>query len=181
VSRLKKPAQELAWASIGNVIAAIQICEVYDRSGFIFAREIGLHKDVQELDFLNHHPNTICTRNVSLDVIRCDCHSDRDDVLGLGYDLRERGFLVYILQPIIDARDEIKAAIRREQQRDDPDEDRLAELEGQSGALKWILVACFGYQGFSNAKFGRIECYGMINAYAREILLAAKQRLEVGG
>jgi DNA polymerase I len=86
-----------------------------------------------------------------------------------------------VLQPIIDARDEIKAAIRREKERDNPDEDRLAELEGRSGALKWILVACFGYQGFSNAKFGRIECHEAINAYAREILLTAKQRLEAGG
>ena len=82
---------------------------------------------------------------------------------------------------IIDARDEIKAAIRREKDRDNPDEDRLAELEGRSGALKWILVACFGYQGFSNAKFGRIECHETINAFAREILLTAKQRLEAGG
>ncbi|TKX84451.1 DNA polymerase I, partial [Halorubrum sp. SS5] len=55
------------------------------------------------------------------------------------------------------------------------------ELEGRSGALKWILVACFGYQGFSNAKFGRIECHEAINAFAREILLTAKQRLEAGG
>ncbi|GAB7011472.1 hypothetical protein JCM31271_34150 [Halorubrum trueperi] len=86
-----------------------------------------------------------------------------------------------MLQPLIDARDEIKAAIRRENERDDPDEDRLVVLEGRSGALKWILVACFGYQGFNNAKFGRIECHEAINAFAREILLTAKQRLEAGG
>ena len=128
------------------------------------------------------HPDIICTRNVSPDVIRCSCHSDRDDVPGLGYSIcDDRGYLVDVLQPIIDARDEIKAAIRREKARDDPDEDRLAELEGRSGALKWILVACFGYQGFSNAKFGRIECNEAINAFAREILLTAKQRLEAGG
>jgi len=207
VSRSKKPVQELAWASIGNVLTAIQICEAHDRNvlvpwnswrhefykpmgtlhdadrgGFIFAPEVGVHEDVHELDFSSLYPNIICTRNVSPDVIRCDCHSDRDDVPGLGYSIcDERGYLVDVLQPIIDARDEIKAAIRREQLQDDPDEDRLAELEGRSGALKWILVACFGYQGFSNAKFGRIECHEAINAYAREILLRAKQRLETGG
>ena len=207
VSRSKKPVQELAWASIGNVLTAIQICEAHDRDvlvpwnswrhefykpmgtlhdadrgGFIFAPEVGVHEDVHELDFSSLYPNIICTRNVSPDVIRCDCHSDREDVPGLGYSIcDERGYLVDVLQPIIDARDEIKAAIRREQQRDDPDEDRLAELEGRSGALKWILVACFGYQGFSNAKFGRIECHEAINAFAREILLTAKQRLEAGG
>jgi len=61
------------------------------------------------------YPNIICTRNVSPDVIRCSCHSDREDVPGLGYSIcDDRGYLVDVLQPIIDARDEIKAAIRRE-------------------------------------------------------------------
>ena len=207
VSCSKKPVQELAWASIGNVLTAIQICEAHDRGvlvpwnswrhefykpmrtlhdadrgGFIFAPEVDLHENVHELDFSSLYPNIICTRNVSPDVIRCDCHSDRDDVPGLGYSIcDDRGYLVDVLQPIIDARSEIKAAIRREQQCENPDEDRLAELEGRSGALKWILVACFGYQGFNNAKFGRIECHEAINAYAREILLTAKQQLEAGG
>jgi len=207
VSRSKKPVQELAWASIGNVLTAIQICEAHnrgvlvpwnswrheffkpmgklhdaDRGGFIFAPEVGIHEDVHELDFSSLYPNIICTRNVSPDVIRCDCHSNREDVPELGYSIcDDRGYLVDVLKPIIDARDDIKAAIRREKERDNPDEDRLAELNGRSGALKWILVACFGYQGFSNAKFGRIECHEAINAFAREILLTAKQRLEAGG
>jgi DNA polymerase I len=115
-------------------------------------------------------------------VIRCECHSDRDDVPDLGYTIcDDRGYLVDVLQPIIEARDETKATICREQNRDDPDEERLAELERRSGALKWILVACFGYQGFSNAKFGRIKCHETINSFAREILLTAKQQLEAGG
>ncbi|GAA0215907.1 hypothetical protein [Halobaculum roseum] len=42
-------------------------------------------------------------------------------------------------------------------------------------------MSCFGYQGFSNAKFGRIECHESINAFAREILLDAKAALEDGG
>jgi len=115
-----------------------------DRGGFIFAPEVGLHENVHELDFSSLYPNIICTRNVSPDVIRCDCHSDRDDVPGLGYSIcDDRGYLVDVLQPIIDARDEIKAAIRHEKERDDPDEDRLAELEGRSGALKWIPRCLF--------------------------------------
>ncbi|MEF8825966.1 MAG: type B DNA-directed DNA polymerase [Halapricum sp.] len=207
VSRSKKPVQELAWASIGNVLTAIQIREAHDcgvlvpwhswrhelyksmgtlhdadRGGFIFAPEVGLHEDVHELDFSSLYPNIICTRNVSPDVVRCECHRDREDVPELGYGIcDERGYLVDILQPIIDARDEIKTAIRRERQREDPDDERLRELEGRSKALKWILVACFGYQGFSNAKFGRIECHEAINAFAREILLTAKRHLEAGG
>jgi len=117
---LEKAVQELAWASIGNVLTAIQICEANDRGvlvpwnswrhefykpvgtlhdadrgGFIFAPEVGLHENVHELDFSSLYPNIICTRNVSPDVIRCDCHSDRDDVPGLGYSIcDDRGYLV---------------------------------------------------------------------------------------
>jgi DNA polymerase elongation subunit (family B) len=153
-----------------------------DRGGFIFAPEVGIHENVHELDFSSLYPNIICTHNVSPDVIRCDCHSDREDVPELGYSIcEEKGYLVDVLQPIINARDEIKAEIKRESQRDHPDQQRLDALEGRSNALKWILVACFGYQGFSNAKFGRIECHEAINAFAREILLNTKTRLEKGG
>jgi DNA polymerase I len=207
VERSRKPVQELAWASIGNVLTAIQVREAHDRNvlvpwnswrheffkpagtlhdadrgGFIFAPEVGLHEEVHELDFSSLYPNIICTYNVSPDVIRCACHRDREDVPELGYAIcDDRGYLVDVLQPLIDDRDEIKADLRRERRRDDPDPHRIAELEGQSDALKWILVACFGYQGFNNAKFGRIECHEAINAFARDILLTAKERLEAGG
>jgi len=113
------------------VLTAIQICEAHDRrvlvpwnswrhefykpmgtlhdadrGGFIFAPEVGLHENVHELDFSSLYPNIICTRNVSPDVIRCSCHSDREDVPGLGYSIcDDRGYLVDVLQPIIDARD----------------------------------------------------------------------------
>jgi DNA polymerase I len=207
VSRSRKPLQELAWASIGNVLTAIQVREAHDRGvlvpwnswrhefykpmgtlhdadrgGFVFAPEVGLHEDVHELDFSSLYPNVICTRNVSPDVIRCECHADREDVPELGYSVcDERGYLVDVLQPLVDARDEIKAEIRAEEASETLDEERLDALEGRSSALKWILVACFGYQGFSNAKFGRIECHEAINAFAREILVEAKERLEAGG
>ncbi|WP_436909012.1 type B DNA-directed DNA polymerase [Halosimplex marinum] len=207
VERSHKPVQELAWASIGTVLTAIQVREATargvlvpwnswrhelfksmdtlhdaDRGGFIFAPDTGVHEDVHELDFSSLYPNIICTRNVSPDVIRCDCHRDRADVPGLDYAIcDDQGYLVDVLEPIIEDRDAIKAAIREERATDDPDKDRLSALEGRSDALKWILVACFGYQGFANAKFGRIECHEAINAFAREILLDAKQRLEAGG
>jgi DNA polymerase I len=31
VLRSKKPVQEVAWASIGNVLTVIQVCEAHDR------------------------------------------------------------------------------------------------------------------------------------------------------
>jgi len=202
VEKSRKPLQELAWASIGNVLTAIQIQEALsrgvlvpwrawrsekfksmrqlhdaDRGGFTFAPDVGVHDDVHELDFSSLYPNIICTRNISPEKIRCECHREREDVPGLGYSIcDEPGYLPEVLQPLIGERDAIKAEIR-----ETTDEDRCAELEDQSAAIKWILVSCFGYQGFNNAKFGRIECHEAINAFAREILLDAKAALEAGG
>lgn len=201
VDRSTKPLQETAWASIGNVLTSIQIREATkngvlvpwnswrheafksmstlheaDRGGFIFSPEVGFHEDVHELDFSSLYPSIMITRNVSPDTIRCACHSDRDDVPGLGYSIcDESGFIVDVLDPIITDREGYKAAIKG------ASDERQADLQGRSSALKWILVSCFGYQGFSNAKFGRIECHEAINAFAREILLDTKEILESHG
>ncbi len=202
VKQSGKPLQELSWSSIGNILTAIQIQEARernvlvpwhswrhekfkmmrqlhdaDRGGYIFAPDVSLHEDVHELDFSSLYPNIIVTRNVSPEKIRCDCHADRADLPGLGYSIcDERGYLPAVLEPLIDDRDAIKAEM---QATDDPE--RYDELAGQSSAIKWILVSCFGYQGFSNAKFGRIECHEAINAFAREILLETKTMLEEHG
>ncbi|WP_136590959.1 type B DNA-directed DNA polymerase [Salinigranum halophilum] len=205
VERSRKPLQELAWASIGNVLTAIQIREAHsrdvlvqwkswrperfktmrqlheaDRGGFTFAPDVGFHEDVHELDFSSLYPNIIVTRNISPETVRCDCH-DRSDVPGLGYSIcDEPGYLPDVLEPIISDRDDIKDALA-EAATEAADPECIRRLEGRSDALKWILVSCFGYQGFSNAKFGRIECHEAINAFAREILLDAKDVLEQNG
>jgi DNA polymerase I len=202
VERSGKPIQETAWASIGNVLTAIQIqyatdhdvlvpwnswrhekfktattLDAADRGGFTFEPDVGVHDEVHELDFSSLYPNIIREHNISPETIRCDCHPDREDVPGLGYAIcPDQGYLPEVLGPIIDDRAEIKADIAACE-----DDDRREALEARSGALKWILVSCFGYQGFSNAKFGRIEAHEAINAYAREILLDAKQEFEAAG
>ncbi|MFZ0963764.1 MAG: DNA polymerase domain-containing protein, partial [Terriglobia bacterium] len=47
--------------------------------------------------------------------------------------------------------------------------------------LKWLLVCCFGYTGYKNARFGKIEAHEAINAMAREKLLVAKEAAEQRG
>lgn len=202
VARSGKPLQEAAWASIGNILTAIQIqyaraegvvvpwrswrterfktatqLGAADRGGFTFEPDVGVHSDVHELDFSSLYPNIIREYNISPETIRCDCHPDREDVPGLGYSIcPDDGYLPGVLGPIIDDRSDIKAEIAST---DDPA--RVEELEAKSAALKWVLVSCFGYQGFSNAKFGRIEAHEAINAFAREILLDAKEAFEAAG
>ncbi len=40
---------------------------------------------------------------------------------------------------------------------------------------------CFGYTGYKNARFGRIECHEAINAYGRELMLQASEIAEAHG
>jgi DNA polymerase I len=201
VERSWRPLQETAWGSIGTILTAIQVREALDRGvlvpwnkweperfkpastlhaadrgGFTFAPDVGIHENVTEVDFASLYPSIMVEYNISPETVCCDCH-DTADVPGLGYSVCERdGFLPDVLDPIIGDRAAMKTELEAV---DDPA--RRRELQAEADALKWILVSCFGYQGYRNAKFGRIECHEAINAYAREILLDAKERLEAGG
>jgi DNA polymerase-2 len=48
-------------------------------------------------------------------------------------------------------------------------------------ALKWIGVTSFGYLGYRNAHFGRIESHEAVTAFGREKLLTAKEVCEAHG
>ena len=202
VSRSWKPLQEAGWASIGNVLTAIQIREALDRDvliplnkwlpeefkdartlhaadrgGFTFAPKVGLHEDVHEVDFASLYPTIICEHNISPDTILCDCHADREDVPELGYNVcDDRGFLPAVLEPLLADR-----ADRKRRAKETDDEAEAKRHRQVSNAIKWILVSCFGYQGYRNAKFGRIECHEAINAVAREVILRAKETFEDHG
>ncbi len=67
-------------------------------------------------------------------------------------------------------------------------ENRKQETEGKKEsynrkqtALKWMLVTCFGYLGYRNARFGRIEAHEAVTAFGREKLLEAKEICEEEG
>ncbi len=44
-----------------------------------------------------------------------------------------------------------------------------------------MLVTCFGYLGYKNARFGRIEAHEAVTAYGRDKLLGAKEIFEAAG
>jgi DNA polymerase I len=203
VARSWKPVEEAGWASIGNVLTAMQTREALDRGvlvpwnkwepeqftdartlhaadrgGTTLAPEVGRHEDVYAVDFASLYPTIIREYDVSPDTVLCDCHPGREDVPELGYSLcpDTDGFLGDVLGPLLDDRKEIKDALAEGV----TGEEREC-LEAKSSAIKWVLVSCFGYQGYRNSKFGRIECHEAINAFARDILLAAKETLEAAG
>jgi DNA polymerase elongation subunit (family B) len=56
-----------------------------------------------------------------------------------------------------------------------------ASYKLRRSSLKWLLVCCFGYTGYKNARFGKIEAHEAINALAREKLLVAMATAESRG
>jgi DNA polymerase-2 len=59
-----------------------------------------------------------------------------------------------------------------------PRDCRVKVLKGRAAALKWLLVVCFGYLGYKNARFGRIESHEAVTGLSRELLLQAKDVAE---
>ncbi len=55
---------------------------------------------------------------------------------------------------------------------------RRNAYKARASAHKWLLVTCFGYLGYKNARFGRIEAHEAVTAYGREALLRAKEAAE---
>ena len=62
-----------------------------------------------------------------------------------------------------------------------PGDQHRQRFERRYSAHKWLLVTCFGYLGYKNARFGRIEAHEAVNAYGREVLLQAKELVEDAG
>ncbi len=207
VARLSKiPIQRIARRSIGTGISSIQLAEAYrrgylipwkksrpeawktaatllksDRGGLVYQPLVGVYEDVIELDFVSMYPAIMVRRNVSPETVNCACCRPRPIVPEIGYSLcrRRRGLVSDVLGPIIAKRAEYKR--RRQAARAAGRDDLQARLDGRQGALKWLLVCCFGYLGYRNARFGRIEAHEATCAFSRRMLVRAREVCEARG
>ncbi|MCI4351986.1 MAG: hypothetical protein L3K14_01165 [Thermoplasmata archaeon] len=151
-----------------------------DRGGVIFQPPVGVHDHVDEFDFASLYPHIMVRQNLSAETLDCRCClSPRRRAPGLGYRSCDRrvGLIPRTLEPLLVRRLAYKARLRQ------PGLSAIERetLERRVKMLKWILVTAFGYQGYRNARFGRIECHEAINAYARELLARLLHRAEKSG
>ena len=163
-----------------------------DKGGLTFMPPIGLHFHVAELDFASMYPSIMATHNISPETVNCRCCED----VGEGArDMRSlpsphhnlvpearfrlcrkrEGLVPRTLRPILELRERLKAAAKAA-----PREEALLYQQRQN-ALKWMLVTCFGYLGYKNARFGRIEAHEAVTAFGRDKLLFAKEICEFRG
>jgi len=148
-----------------------------DRGGLILEPVVGLHEDIVELDFASLYPNIMLRHNISPETMLCDCCPDSPNrVPQLGYNIcvRHKGLIPEVLKPILFRRFCFKARSKNKNY----DKDVYREIQQ---AWKWVLLVCFGYTGYRNARYGRIECHESITAFSRDILLTALEVAEHAG
>jgi DNA polymerase-2 len=137
-----------------------------DRGGMVYQPTIGLHENVIGIDFVSMYPGIMVHFNISPEVPRSG--------KTLEPSTEEPGLVPLTLEPLLRKRIAYKAALF-EMQRWDA---RREKYKARSSVEKWLLVTCFGYLGYKNARFGRIESHEAVTEYGREALLRAKEAAE---
>ncbi|MFQ5856577.1 MAG: DNA polymerase domain-containing protein [Anaerolineae bacterium] len=196
------PVQQAARSSPGTGISTMQLATAYrqgilipwrkrepeefksglelvtaDKGGLVYQPVLGLHENVAEIDFASMYPSIMVQFNVSPETVGCDCCPD-NMVPEIGYNIcrKRRGLIPVTLEPLLEKRERYKALIQCL-----PDGPAKDAYRRRQSAHKWLLVCCFGYLGYKNARYGKIEAHESVTAYGREKLLQAKEVAEARG
>jgi len=150
-----------------------------DRGGLIFQPVMGFHEHIAEMDFVSMYPTIMVEHNVSPETVNCRCCSNTA-VPELGYTICERreGIVPATLRTVVNKRSKYKKLKKALKKAGD---EQWHLYDRRQNALKWMLVTCFGYLGYKNARFGRIEAHESVNAFSRDAILRAKEIAEKHG
>ena len=198
------PLHRAARASIGTIMSSLQLYTAWkdsilvpwkknepesfktalellvaDRGGFIFEPKLGFHTDVVEVDFTSMFPTLMLTRNISAETVLCKCCPDsKIRVPELGYNICEKrkGIVPKTLDLLLKKRLRYKGLIK---EAEDAEVKHVYNM--RQTALKWILVTCFGYLGYRNARFGKVDAHIAVCAFARDSLLKTARLAEQHG
>jgi DNA polymerase-2 len=146
-----------------------------DMGGTVYDPIIGLHADVAEVDFFSMYPSIMLRFNISPETVgTIKPTSDLVSKLERIANNKQLGLIPRTLAPLLEKRFKLKAILLTLSQLDCRYKNYIADI----AAHKWLLVTCFGYLGYKNARFGRIEAHEAVTAYGREVLLRAKEAAE---
>jgi DNA polymerase I len=152
---------------------------VGDRGGFIFEPRLGIHDSIGEVDFSSMYPSLMAKYNISAETVLCKCCPDstvRIPELNYHICIKRVGMVPKTVNLALSKR------LKYKRLRDETSDKHLKQVyDRRQIALKWILVTCFGYLGFSNSKFGTVDGHIGICAFAREAFLKAAHLAEDEG
>ena len=146
-----------------------------DQGGLVYQPLVGLHRDVGGIDFVSMYPGIMVRFNISPETVQGQRPpaQDLERIEAPGED-EQPGLIPLTLAPLLDKRLALKTRLA-EMPAWDP---RRKAYQARASAHKWLLVTCFGYLGYKNARFGRIEAHEAVTAYGREALMRAKEAAE---
>ncbi|MFX1275332.1 MAG: DNA polymerase domain-containing protein [Promethearchaeota archaeon] len=203
VARISRvPMQRLCRVTIGGALQSIQFYNSYkldhlvppfkkspegfrsgmalirsDRGGHIFEPLMGVFDQVAELDFSSMYPSLMANFNISSETINCKCCKDDNTgikVPGLDFHIctKREGIISKSIKLPLEKRLKYKEIVRK-----------TGDLRYKFTdiALKWVLVVSFGYLGFRNARFGKIEAHQTVCAFAREFLMRSAEIAQAHG
>lgn len=179
-----------------------------DQGGLVYQPSLGVHRDVAAIDFISMYPAIMVYHNISPETIGLAAgrrplietlpvaealaldglpspgglpaalpEMETVPKLGLTIDTHQEGLVPQALRPLLKRRVDLKYRLAKL-----PAWDACRKRDARrASALKWLLVTCFGYLGYKNARFGRIEAHQAVTAYGREALLCAKETVEDQG
>jgi DNA polymerase-2 len=146
-----------------------------DQGGLVYQPTTGLHSHVGEVDFISMYPSIMAHFNISPETVGSERPTaELVPELGMIVDRQQPGLVPQTLQPLLDKRLALKSRLAVLP----PWDPRRGRYQACASAHKWLLVTCFGYLGYKNARFGRIEAHEAVTAYGREALLRAKEAAE---
>jgi DNA polymerase elongation subunit (family B) len=144
---------------------------VGDRGGFVFEPRVGAHDHIGEVDFSSMYPVLMANNNISAETVLCKCCPDsplRIPELNFHICTKREGIVPKTLRLVV------KKRLFYKRMKTEAEDSRLREMyDRRQAALKWILVTCFGYLGYRNAKFGTVDGHMGVCAFGREALLKA--------
>jgi len=158
--------------------------QLFDKGGLIYQPDISrgmIRENVAQLDFSQMYPTIMNIHNISPETVNCPCcagDSAAPRVPETGYHIciRRRGVVSDALRHILDRRAYYKKKLKEQLS----DAERTMYKQ-RVDSLKWMNVVSFGYLGFRNAKFGKLESHESVTAYGRDKLLTAVALAEKHG
>jgi DNA polymerase elongation subunit (family B) len=125
------------------------------------------------------YPALMVKNNISAETVLCQCCPDSKlRIPELDYNICEKrtGVVPKALKLILSKR------LTYKRLKDIVKDLELREIyDNRQGALKWILVTCFGYLGYRNSKFGTVDGHIGVCAFGREAFLKSARMAEGDG
>ncbi|WP_456399801.1 DNA polymerase domain-containing protein [Persephonella sp.] len=194
------PVQQLSRTTIGTPITSIEIRMAFendylipfrknlpedpktadqllkiDKGGLSFRPITGVFENVAELDFFSMYPSIIANYNLSYETINCR-HKECNTRLPTGFRIctKKEGIVPEALRFLLRRRIYYKKSMEIYPE-------KRSSFDKRQKGLKWLLVVSFGYLGYKNAIFGRIESHETTTAIGRQLLLFVKEIIESKG